>query len=472
LLQSNRNIAAWTLLTILIGPWAASQEAEFSLSPTPVGSGARAAGMADAFVAVADDATAASWNPAGLVQLEKPEISLVGEYNGVVDILTAEGHSEFDSRHYSDTLGINFFSAAYPLPFLVLGRNICVSLSYQKKYEFTRAINFNWKRSSKGYTDRLHMDFRQSGSLSAITPAIAFEITQRISAGIAVNLWRSTFLNENRWEQTTKQRSHSMFKGIPGFGYYRSKEYYEDFSGENVTLGVLWNPIDKWSIGLRYDSSFKGNVNYHVKDVTNQIMFSTGTFPGVSNIIHGRKHEHRHVTFPASFALGTAYRFNDRFMLSMDITRTDWNRFYVSDGQGRKFSLVDFSNMGIPWKRTHFKPTYTVRLGGEYVFLPKEPQEIMDQLWSLRGGLFYDQEPATGKNNKRHARMQHGTGKPDSFFGATLGVGLLLKQRVNIDLAYQARFGLGVNRDFIRGVKGFKEDVYQHRLLLSTVIYF
>ena len=41
------------------------------------GVGARAAGMAFAFNAVADDATAISWNPAGLTQLKKPELSLL-----------------------------------------------------------------------------------------------------------------------------------------------------------------------------------------------------------------------------------------------------------------------------------------------------------------------------------------------------------------------------------------------------------
>ena len=38
------------------------------------GGGARALGMGSAFVAVADDATAAFWNPAGLVNLERPQV--------------------------------------------------------------------------------------------------------------------------------------------------------------------------------------------------------------------------------------------------------------------------------------------------------------------------------------------------------------------------------------------------------------
>jgi hypothetical protein len=46
-------------------------------APLARGSGARALGVAGAFTAVADDATAASWNPAGLIQLERPEASFM-----------------------------------------------------------------------------------------------------------------------------------------------------------------------------------------------------------------------------------------------------------------------------------------------------------------------------------------------------------------------------------------------------------
>ena len=65
-----------------------------------------------------------------------------------------------------------------------------------------------------------------------------------------------------------------------------------------------------------------------------------------------------------------------------------------------------------------------------------------------------------------------GTGDPDSFYGATVGVGLLAHQRFNLDLAYQVRFADSVNSDLVQGVPGFKEDIIQHRVLLSTVIYF
>src|SRR5688572_5106128 len=55
----------------------ATAHAQLGLSLNRAGSGARAAGMGDAFIAVSDDGTAASWNPAGLAQLRQPEFSVV-----------------------------------------------------------------------------------------------------------------------------------------------------------------------------------------------------------------------------------------------------------------------------------------------------------------------------------------------------------------------------------------------------------
>ena len=45
------------------------------------GNGARAAGMGNAFTGIADDASAISWNPAGLTQLQSMEASVVGRIN-------------------------------------------------------------------------------------------------------------------------------------------------------------------------------------------------------------------------------------------------------------------------------------------------------------------------------------------------------------------------------------------------------
>ena len=63
-----------------------------------LGVGARAMGLGGAFVAVADDASAVYWNPAGLAQLDRPELD--GMYGS----------------YFNDTERNLFFSFQYPLP--------------------------------------------------------------------------------------------------------------------------------------------------------------------------------------------------------------------------------------------------------------------------------------------------------------------------------------------------------------------
>lgn len=455
-----------------------AQNLEFSISPTPVGSGARAAGMADAFVAVADDATAASWNPAGLVQLERPEISVVGQFNAVQDDFFSAIHNEINSTHRSQSLDLNYFSFTYPLPVLVVGHNVCVSLSYQRKYDFTRKLHLKYNSISPGAGGSLAeayytMDYKQDGGLGALTPAVAIELTPRLSLGLSLNFWRSSFLADNGWDQTTNIKSFAKFGSLAVVGGSRIIERYEDFSAQNAALGVLWNITDKWNLGFRYDTAFGGNARYTYSEVGwDALLPSVGGSLVWPNAYALTKHETRRLNFPATAAAGVAYRPNDRLTLSLDITRTDWNDFYFTDGEGRKFSLVNGVDIRNKLTRPDFQPTTTVRFGTEYLFLPKQPDEVLKYLWSVRGGAFYDEEPASHRRNRLALIDDKGTGRPDSFTGLALGCGLLTRQRINLDLAYQIRYGNNVNKDLLLGVDGFREDAIQHRVLFSTVVYF
>ncbi len=296
------------------------------------------------------------------------------------------------------------------------------------------------------------MDFEQSGGLSTITPTFAIEITPTFSVGASLNLWRSSPFAENSWRQRTQ------IDGVYEVGPLTSevttvtREKYKDFEGENVVLGVLWNATPRWSFGARYDSGFTGDARYRFTET--RIQDGT-TMPPMTTS------ERRDVRFPSSFAVGASCRASERLTLSLDVTRTDrWKDFFYETGDGRRFSLIDASPLNGPSTtgRTHFDPTHTVRLGGEYIFVPERPERRLNYLWTVRGGLFYDQEPASGH--------------PDDFFGFALGGGVIAHQRVSVDLAYQLRYGHDVNDDFIRGVDGFEEDVFQHRVLMSAIVYF
>jgi hypothetical protein len=105
----------------------------FATSPNPVGSGARAAGKGFAFIAVADDATAASWNPGGLTQLQQPEISIVGSYVlRLEDQEVTQPGVAIDGQTI-DSLNLNYLSVVYPFEFL--RRNVVVSLNVQRLFD-------------------------------------------------------------------------------------------------------------------------------------------------------------------------------------------------------------------------------------------------------------------------------------------------------------------------------------------------
>ncbi|MFP6597447.1 MAG: outer membrane protein transport protein [Candidatus Hydrogenedentota bacterium] len=259
-------------------------------------------------------------------------------------------------------------------------------------------------------------------------------------------------MEDNESSQVESRSTTVVFPNGGSGGQDRtSRTKYSNVRGENYTLGLLWNFAPKWNLGLRYDTAFRAKAKYE----------ESGTSGGTPLL--GTK-EKRHVSFPDTLAIGLAYRPNDRLTISSDVTQTDWDDYYVRKADGTRVSLIDASD-NVNQKTVNFQTTTTVRLGVEHVFIPRTVESSLNQLWSLRGGLYYDEEPSSGAPGKRD-------GKPDAFWGAAIGVGLQLKNRVNLDAAYQIRWADSVNGDYIRGVPGFDEDVVQQRFLLSTVVYF
>ncbi len=80
--------------------------------------GARSLGMGGAFIGLADDASAAEANPAGLTILRKPEISIEGRNYQESQLLTTSGTfpdlQRTAFRHYSQRVDPTFASAVYP----------------------------------------------------------------------------------------------------------------------------------------------------------------------------------------------------------------------------------------------------------------------------------------------------------------------------------------------------------------------
>jgi len=202
-------------------------------APLPSGSGARALGLAGAFTAVADDATAASWNPAGLINLETPEasavyrLSLENNAHHSSDSSLEVGDNDFSSHN------LNYLSFVYPFYMRPLERNLVVSLNYQEAYDFTSEFSANLSQTGGGRSgDRTSgvfeetqvdaiddgitkatvtsfittetvttfdqvlssgllsdLDFEQEGVIAAFTPSFAVEVTPKLALGASFNYY-------------------------------------------------------------------------------------------------------------------------------------------------------------------------------------------------------------------------------------------------------------------------------------------
>ncbi|HEX8169249.1 MAG TPA: outer membrane protein transport protein [Thermoanaerobaculia bacterium] len=87
--------------------------------------GARSLGMGGAFLGLADDASAAEANPAGLTILRKPEVSIEARNYLEQQLFTTSGTYPDVERtpftHYSDRVVVSFASAVYPFKKFTVG---------------------------------------------------------------------------------------------------------------------------------------------------------------------------------------------------------------------------------------------------------------------------------------------------------------------------------------------------------------
>jgi long-subunit fatty acid transport protein len=415
-------------------------------SPNPVGSGARALGMGGAFIAVADDATAASWNPAGLIQLEIPEMSVVGAHTHRIEDSQFDAKPEGSGRSSVDAEEINYFSLAYP--FTLLNRNMIFSLNYQNLIDFTDKVDYYFLPPKTGMF-RLDSNNRVEieGGLYAIGLAYAIQMTPTLSFGFTLNFWQDWF-GRNGWEKTNHETNsgswHPFPLGVPMFSDYTRWDTY-DFSGFNANLGAMWNINSKLTLGVVYKAPFTADL-FH-ETVTRELTYmETDPRMYLEDGTPRYTTSDEQLEMPMSYGIGFSYRFSDQITISADIYRTEWQDFILRDSNGKETSPVS----GRAVETSDIDPTHQIRVGAEFLFI------YSDYIIPARGGVYYDPAPAEGH--------------PDDFFGFSLGSGVAYKEFV-FDVAYQYRFGVDVGASILQELE-FSQNVDQHIIYASIIIHF
>jgi long-subunit fatty acid transport protein len=412
----------------------------FATSPSPVGSGARAQGKAIAFIGVADDATAASHNPGGLVQLERPEFSIVGSYFARFELQDVTVPDTVVDDQFLDSFELNYLSIAYP--FQLLRRNIVVSINYQRLFELRGATDVVSRYNDIDGVQQVRS--RQRGALFTISPAIAVQMTPTLSVGAAFNIWPDIFGNGYTQDVEVRGTGRLVFGNslVPFTATGQIREEV-DFSGFNVTVGFLWtiNPI--FQLGGVFRSAFTGKAErQHRSSLTVQLQNDTDP---VTTELDFR--ETLDFELPMSYGVGLSARLSDALTLSLDVSRTHWSDLRLEESEQDDVLLVDNgapSGKGQAVLAGQGDDTTSVRLGAEYLWI--RPRLVIP----FRSGLFYDPEP--------------GDGGTDHFFGFSVGSGIAWRQFL-FDVAYTFRTGTIES-------EATDTDVYQHNLLASIIYHF
>ena len=400
----------------------------------PVGSGARALGMGNAFIAVADDATAASWNPAGLIQLQTSELSFALESLVRDEELALSSNPKTTDGDVLAIEDFNYASMVYPFFFRT---SMVFSLNYLKLFRFDKDVEF--RVDSPGISEVIfELDFSQDGSFSVLAPAYAVFITPKLSLGLTVNVWDHSLTGSSAYSKQQIIDTTFVLPNSTGEIHRVEKERFEIEDGISFVIGGLYRFNETFSVGLVIKPAFTLDID-HTFSTTEIESGEPSSPPGEPRRLNAE------LEFPLIVGLGATWRPLDPFTVSLDITWSDWSNYVFVEG-GEETNPIS----GLAVDNGKLDDIFTVRMGSEYLL-------IRDScLIPFRWGIGYDPAPAVGET--------------DDFYTVSMGTGLQVG-RYNFDVAYEYRWGNNVNRDIFQGIDA-SQDIRQHRVLASFIYYF
>jgi long-chain fatty acid transport protein len=290
---------------------------------------ARANAMGGATIALADDASAAVYNPAGITQ--QPGTSVMFGFTAIAP--TADVRAGAGAK---TTLQTNIYTPPHAYLVHQLNDTVWLSVGLYTRFGLGTQYGYEWAGTTKTYKAEL-----ESYSLA---PNIAFKVTDKLSFAFGPEIIYSSADLRKRPTSTT-----DMKMLVDGVGF-----------GAQASLHYKFN--DQWSTGFVYHSTQKQSDSGHVRYTENALMRDQALTIKM--------------TLPASYSLGVAYKPNEKWKLEADAVFTQW--------QDYKKLEYDFEDQADSTSWKHWRNVWRFQLGGEYM--------AADWL-ALRAGFVWDQDP-------------------------------------------------------------------------------
>jgi len=380
--------------------------------------GARSMGFGGAFVGLADDATAAIANPAGLAQLIKPEVSIEARHWSHSVPFTEGGRMENlpSGNGLDDTVGIkratseynvsgmSFLSFAYPTGnwTFALFRHQLADLEFLGETQGLFA----------GGTDCCQIrevDLRTTSDLEMVSWGFstAYRVNDRLDLGLGVVYNDVTMQTTGTVFLPDDDTLESIFgrnSYLPGRSVIGERSWIND-ADWTLSGGILWRLSDSWNIGGVYR---QGPEIMMDGEAFAGYAIDLGVPPG-SVFIEATGQP---VDFPDTWGLGFAYRVPDgRLTVSFQ-----WDQIKYS-------SIAD----SLQLDDQTIDDVDTLHLGAEYVFLDSTP------IIALRIGTWFEPDHQVRATiDDLYLQSLLPAGDDDVHFSAGLG---LATKRFQIDFA-------------------------------------
>ena len=395
------------------------REFQFDFS-TP---GARANGMGRAFVGLADEATAAYSNPAGLSVLKTPEFSLEFRQNqSEFDVLrsterfTIEGNQP--ERSYFSLSRIGFASLSFSW------RNYNFSAFFVNNLDYRRDLVEDTVRAFENVAEYgfTYINFHHVRKIEVNTLGLGISRNfGRWDLGVALG-WSRLAVD---FEYKTSLDSSDLRYGDPV-----TSRALEKGNEAAVVLGGLYQIHEKLKLGF----SYKIQPRFTYTEIVNNNEFTLVDFPDGKAIPV-------HFKIPDSFQLGLGFQPNDRWTLLLDV---DWIQYQQLLKHSTALSRPKFFGPGqsfIEFEREDFEigddPEF--RLGMEYL-VPLKRHNL-----AFRCGGFVDPDHKTRfVGNPDEGELAaifdvqefiFNTGSKRNNVGYTAGFGVLFNKKYQWDVA-------------------------------------
>ena len=405
------------------------------------GVGVRAMGMGGAFVGVADDYTAAYWNPAGLAQIDRREVHVSLLRNSRQSTAIFNGTSAG-----SELSNTRFGSLGFVYPYPVYRGSLVFAVGFKRMKDF----DWNLRQTGLDAVDSLYVDhrFQHEGELSLSSVAVAVDVSPSLSLGLALGVagGGDEASNVFSWEDRNDLYLERRFLATDTFS--------DDYSSSwHATLGVmvrLPREQPRMRIGAAMSTSVGQQVRYIFRgspDGYNRIDYDDGsTLNSASEEIRGRYQ----VALPLSFSLGGSYALLPGLLLAGGVHSAEWSQSEYegeTDQQLRADTVFELQYRDVV--RYHFGVEWQV------------PSVALD----LRAGFYTDPLPFVGPRD------------PDPFTADppiriiedrrffTLGAGLILDEVVQVNLAW-AR---GKSTQIEENTSGLQSNVLREEYVLTRL---